>query len=57
MCEPLRFCQITLAPPQRCFRLLALGDVDHGAHKFNEIAGWTDNGMTYAWMSLTLPPG
>src|ERR1700758_2762409 len=28
--EPLRFRQITLAPPQRFFRLLALGDVADG---------------------------
>src|SRR6266566_5397595 len=26
-------------------RPLALGDVDHGTHKFNEIAGWAQNRM------------
>src|SRR5258708_2795173 len=35
--EPLRFRQITLAPPQGFFRPIALGDVDHGTHELNEI--------------------
>src|SRR5205807_409936 len=35
-----------LSVPQR-LRPLALGDVDHGTHVFNEIAGWTENGMAY----------
>src|SRR6202165_707261 len=26
---------------------LVLGDVDHGTDEFNEIAGWTENGMAY----------
>src|SRR5580658_5414091 len=30
---------------QSFFRPPALGDIDHGAHVFNDIAGWTENGM------------
>src|SRR5216684_2340487 len=36
--EPLRFRQITLALPQRFFRLLCCGDVDRGPDKFYEVA-------------------
>jgi hypothetical protein len=28
-------------------RLLAFGDVHYRTDKFNEIAGWTENGMAY----------
>src|ERR1700688_4659003 len=36
--EPLRFRQITLAPPQGFFRLLCCGDVNRGPDKFCEVA-------------------
>src|SRR5437016_1135818 len=38
MREPLRFGQVTLAPPQRVFRPLCCGDVDRGPNKFYEVA-------------------
>src|SRR3989441_8898098 len=37
MREPLCFRQITLAPPQRFFRLLYSGDVHHRSDKFDAV--------------------
>src|SRR6266404_2969980 len=34
MGEPLRFRQVALAPAQRFFRSLALGDIGHRTHEF-----------------------
>ncbi len=28
-------------------RLFALGDVNHGTHEFDQIAGWAENGMAH----------
>src|SRR5713101_4102827 len=47
MAEPLRFCQMGLARSQLFLRLLALGNVNDGTHKFNQIAGWAENGMAH----------
>src|SRR5689334_25391507 len=33
MREPLRFCQIAIAPPQRFLRLLCYGDVHHRSYE------------------------
>ena len=46
MCELLRFCQITLAAPQRFFRLLCGRDVHHTAHELNGLAGRFDERVT-----------
>src|ERR1022692_2111536 len=48
MREPLRFCQITLAPPQCFLRQLSFGDVHHGAHELAGLAGRFDEGVTYS---------
>src|SRR6266853_2277123 len=47
MAKPLRLRQIGLARAQFLLRPLALGDVDHGAHELNQIAGWAENGMAH----------
>src|SRR5260370_24937559 len=39
--------QFRLRLAQRSLGALALGDVDHGAHELNEIAGWAENGMAH----------
>src|SRR5260370_42560250 len=39
--------QFRLRLAQRPLGALALGDVDHGAHELNEIAGRAENGMTH----------
>src|SRR6266852_6664863 len=46
MREPLRFCQITLAPPQRFFRLLCCGDVHHRSNKV-DAARYIVQGMSH----------
>src|SRR5258707_5552826 len=40
--------------PDLCLGRLALGDVDHSAHKFNEIARGAENRMTNA---VNVPDG
>src|SRR6266403_570951 len=52
--ESLRLRQISLAPTQFLLRPLALSDVDHSAHKFNEMAGRAQNRMTY---DVNVPDG
>src|SRR5260370_14858554 len=47
MREPLCFRQVTLASPHLLFGPFALGDVHHGTHEFNQIAGWAENGMAH----------
>src|SRR5712664_1297712 len=47
MREPLCFRQVALASPQLLFGPFALGDVHHGTHEFNQIAGWAENGMAH----------
>src|SRR5260370_25599228 len=47
MAKPLRLCQVSLAYEQFFFRPLTLGDVNHGTHEFNQIAGWAENGMAH----------
>src|ERR1700733_1424955 len=37
MREPLGFCQITLAPPQRFFHMLVSRDVHHRSNKFDAV--------------------
>src|SRR6202022_3545241 len=39
--------ELDFALPDLFFRPLALGDVDHGTHELNEIAGWAENRVTY----------
>src|SRR5713226_3091193 len=46
MREPLRFRQITLAPPQRFFRLLCCGDVHHRSNKL-DAARYIVQGMRH----------
>src|ERR1700692_1066701 len=41
-------------PPDLFLGRLALGDVDHSAHKFNEMAGRAQNRMTY---DVNIPDG
>src|SRR6266446_8904399 len=45
MAKPLRFSQMGLARAQLFLRPLALGDVNDGTHKFNQVAGRAENGM------------
>src|SRR5258708_6034241 len=52
--EFLSLRQISLAPTQLLLRPLALSDVDHSAHKFNEMAGRAQNRMTY---DVNVPDG
>ncbi len=47
MREPLRLRQIGFARAQFFLRPFALGDVNDGTHKFNQIAGWAENGMAH----------
>src|SRR5229473_2518569 len=47
MAKPLRLGQMGLARAQFFLRPFALGDVDHGAYEFNQIAGWAENGMAH----------
>src|SRR5712692_2522025 len=47
MAKPLRLRQMGPARSQLFFRLLALGNVNDGTHKFNQIAGWAENGMAH----------
>jgi len=44
--QPLRFREIILAPSQRLFGLLALGDVHRNTHEFADIAGLVEYRMT-----------
>src|SRR5271167_3404812 len=39
--------EFRLRVAQRFFGALPFGDVHHGPDIFNEIARWTENGMTY----------
>src|ERR1700686_3604306 len=44
----VRELRLYLPQPLALFlRSFALGHIDHGTHVFNEIAGWTENGMAY----------
>src|ERR1700675_885879 len=52
--EFLRFCQVRFTAPEGLLGSLALllcsftlSDVDHSAHKFNEMAGRAQNGIPY----------
>src|SRR5713226_877771 len=47
MAKPLRFSQMGLARAQFFLRPFAFGDVNHGTHEFNQIAGWAENGMAH----------
>src|SRR5260370_2744452 len=47
MAKPLRFSQMGLARAQFFLRPFAFGDVNHGAHEFNQIAGWAENRMAH----------
>src|SRR5258708_14744520 len=47
MAKPLRFSQMGLARAQFFLRPFAFGDVNHGAHEFNQIAGWAKNRMAH----------
>ena len=47
MAQSLRLAQVCFVLSQLFFPLFALGDVDHGAHKFREIVGWAEHGMAY----------
>src|SRR5260370_42141636 len=48
MREPLCFRQVALASPQLLFGPFALGDVHHGTHEFDQIAGWAENRMAHS---------
>src|SRR5260370_311330 len=39
--------KLPFALPDLLFRMFALGNVNNGTHKFNEIAGWAQNRMAY----------
>ncbi len=39
--------KLAFALPDLLFRLLALGDIDYGAHELNKIAGWAENRVPY----------
>src|SRR6266404_8832824 len=47
MAKPLRLRQVCLAHAQFFFRPFTLGDVHHGTHDFNQIAGWAEKGMAH----------
>src|SRR5467141_934517 len=47
MAKPLRFSQMGLARAQFFLRPFAFGDVNHGTHEFDQIAGWAENGMAH----------
>src|SRR6266853_129231 len=47
MAKPLRFSQMSLARAQFFLRPFAFGDVNHGAHEFNQIAGWAESRMAH----------
>src|SRR6266704_3772133 len=46
LAEFLCLCQISLAPTQFPLRALAVGDVDHGTHQFDEITCRAENRMS-----------
>src|SRR5689334_4764813 len=54
LAEFLRLGKISLAGAQLLLRPLAIGHVDHSAHKFNEIAARAENRMTNA---VNVPDG
>ncbi len=47
MAKPLRLRQVGLARAQFFLRPFSLGDVNHGTHELNQIAGWAENGMAH----------
>jgi hypothetical protein len=38
-------CKLSLSLAQCLFGALAVGDIDYGTHKFNELAGWAQDWM------------
>src|SRR5260370_31274136 len=57
MAKPLRFSQMGLARAQFFLSPFALGDVKHGTHDFNQIAGWAENRMAHHVVVSNLAAG
>src|SRR5258708_36608929 len=47
MAKPLLLRQVGLARAQFFLRPFSLGDVNHGTHELNQIAGWAENGTPH----------